>query len=86
MLKNRVRLDMDLDVPKSLEAFARSPVFGFNIYKAAGDSSTQLTVRATYGTSKAANVRMVLCCYSNELLGLSYEDSVLRRVDLQPVI
>ena len=84
----RVRLDMDLDVPKSLEAFFRAPVFAFNIFKASGDSSTQLTVRANYAAANTGNTqsRMVICCYSNELMGLSFEDSVLRRVDLQAVI
>ena len=81
----RVRLDSDLDVPKSLEGFTRAPVFGFNIYKTAGDTSTALTVRATY-SANVANTRLVLCCYSNELLGITYRENEPVRIDVQPVV
>ena len=82
---SRNRLDMDASYPKSLEAFARKPVLNFNIYRAQDDNDTQLQIRATLGAA-FTNGKLIVVCYYNEVLGLTYDRRVLVRVDLQPVV
>jgi len=81
---SRNRLDMDSSYPKSLEAFARAPVMNFNIYRAQDDNDTQLQIRASMTGTTAT--KLIVVCYYNEILGLTYDRQDLVRVDLQPVV
>lgn len=82
---SRNRLDMDSSYPKSLEAFARAPVMNFNIYRAQDDNDTQLQIRGSFSASGATH-KLIVVCYFNEILGLTYDRQDLVRVDLQPVV
>lgn len=83
---SRNRLDMDSSYPKSLEAFARAPVMNFNIYRAQDDNDTQLQIRASFESGSPGTHKLVVVCYYNEILGLTYDRQDLVRVDLQPVV
>ena len=82
---SRCRLSLDSSMPKSLEAFARQPVLNFNIYRAAGDVDTQIHLRATLGAAYAAG-RLIVVCYANELLAMTYKENELVRVETQAVV
>ena len=82
---SRCRLSLDSSMPKSLEAFARQPVLNFNIYRAAGDVDTQIHLRATLGAAYAAG-RLIVVCYANELMAMTYKENELVRVETQAVV
>ena len=81
-----MRLDLDSSYPKSFQEWVIRPVVSHQIYRAQNntDQTLQLQVRRT--NNALTSHQLCVVAYYHEILGMTYEDDQLVRVDVQPVL
>ena len=88
-ISSRMRLDKDSAYPKTLREWALKPIISHQIYRAQNNTDQTLQVqckRSEYNANVMQNHQLCIVSYSHEVLGLSYDQNQLVRVDVQSVL
>ena len=84
---SRNMLEEGDEFTRSYDSWKLSPVFQHRIFVSAGDSPTQLHLRASFATAGLAQAtRMILVMHSHEQLSLEYANQELQAVDITPIV
>ena len=93
-ISSRMRLDQGLSYPKTFHEWMLKPIIAHQIYRAQNnvDQTLQIQLKRTLGNTGSrllasqANHQLCIVAHSHEVLGLTYEDNQLVRVDTQAVL
>ena len=88
-ISSRMRLDKDSAYPKTLREWVQKPIISHQIYRAQNNTDQTLQIqlkRSNYFESTMRQHQLCVVCYSHEVLGLSYDQNQLVRVDVQSVL
>ena len=88
-ISSRMRLDKDSAYPKTLREWVQKPIISHQIYRAQNNTDQTLQVQCKRGKYIEATMRdhqLCIVSYSHEVLGLSYDQNQLVRVDVQSVL
>ena len=88
-ISSRMRLDKDSAYPKTLREWVLKPIISHQIYRAQNNTDQTLQIQCKRGKYIEATMQDHQLCvvsYSHEVLGLSYDQNQLVRVDVQSVL
>ena len=88
-ISSRMRLDKDSAYPKTLREWVQKPIISHQIYRAQNNTDQTLQIqlkRSNYFANTMSQHQLCVVSYSHEVLGLSYDQNQLVRVDVQSVL
>lgn len=85
-INSRMRLDLDSSYPKSFQEWVIRPVVSHQIYRAQNNTDQTLQIQVRRTNNALTSHQLCVVAYYHEILGMTYEDDQLVRVDVQPVL